>query len=466
MKQTVFNGLIFLMLVGTFSLGANAVGLQEFLQEEGSAKAVEKVSQTANTLAVTAADTSPASSVTTHIIELVVAGIVASALIISVLVLFLGRWAGRREKKILKTMRIEAEQDQEHIISAATTIREQEKETTKIVHKIRDNAKEYTKEKEVIKNFDQEINDITQHAKDKKQEIDEISDTVNSNVDQIKSYWDEQLQGTLSSIQKVQDGLDQGLDKVGYNLDVIQEQKNQSQELLSDHLEQHDEQINLIKKNSEHSERISQSLEETLKESTQLVKLLKKYQKSAEKSLKGFTNELSAYEEQAYEQFDTSFQVADLARQELSANIDESRTHVETMRRHEEQSHTINSQTQKNLETLDFGKIAKLSNTLDSTYDMFTEMNDRVDETRIMLDDLKELETNIIKHKDQDAINNSNDKKNNKTKETSKSIIKDASDDLIEVEILEGTMPLSRTDYKIASGDNTPLSFFTNIQKK
>ena len=216
-------------------------------------------------------------------------------------------------------------------------------------------------------------------------------------MDKIKGYWDEQLTSTLSTIAKVQDGLDKGLNQVDNNLDEMLQQKIQSEGLLSEYLSQHNEQINVINKSAVSSEALNQNLKDTLKESNQLLKLLKKHQKSAEKSLNNFTQELSAYEEQAYEQFDTSFQVADLARQELNANIDESRKHIETMRRHEEQSHSINTQTQSNLKKLDFSKIAKLSHTLDSTFSMFTDMSDKVDETRAMLDELNSLEAGINK---------------------------------------------------------------------
>jgi len=398
MTRFFLQKIAFFIFIGLISLSANAADLQAFIQEGDATTPDQKVLVEPSAKAPSTSEgLSAESAQLTHIIELVVAGIVASALIISVLVLFLGRWAGRREKKLIKRIRIKAEEEQEHIIAAATTVREQEKETTKIVHKIRDDVQDFIAKKEEIENFDQDVKEITLQAKAKKEEIDVISNTVNENVDKIKGYWDEQLTSTLSTIAKVQDGLDKGLNQVDKNLDEMLQQKIQSEGLLSEYLSQHNEQINVINKSAVSSEALNQNLKDTLKESNQLLKLLKKHQKSAEKSLNKFTQELSAYEEQAYEQFDTSFQVADLARQELNANIDESRKHIETMRRHEEQSHSINTQTQSNLKKLDFSKIAKLSHTLDSTFSMFTDMSDKVDETRAMLDELNSLEADINK---------------------------------------------------------------------
>ncbi len=411
----MFQEISFLFLISLFSFTVHAADLQAFIQAGENTDITKKVTDITKPNLTNGSDAtsdSPSSIIKTteaneqfsHIIELVVAGIVASALIISVLVLFLGRWAGRREKKLIKRIRIKAEEEQENIIAAATTVREQEKETTKIVHKIRDKAKEFSDKKEIIENFDKDVHEITLQAKAKKAVIDEISDTVNNNVGKIKSYWDEQLTSTITTIEKVQGGLDKSLSTVDKNLDEMLQQKIQSDELLNEFITKNNDNLDVINKNSVSSDELNKNLKETLKESTLLLKTLKKHQNSAEKSLKKFTEELSAYEEQAYEQFDTSFQVADLARQELNANIDESRKHIETMRRHEEQSHTINTQTQKNLKSLDFSKIAKLSHTLDSTFSMFTDMTDKVDETRAMLDELNDLKADISTDKTADAL--------------------------------------------------------------
>lgn len=397
MTRIILKGISYFFFISILSFSLHAADLQAFIQDADTVT-TEAVSQV-----ITPTNTSPESDTNTkltYLVELVVAGIVASALIISVLILFLGRWAGRREKKVIKNIRIQAEEDQEHIVAAAATVREQEKETTKIIHKIRDDAKEFSVKKEVIENFDNDVKEITHQAKAKTQEIEEITNIVNENVEQVKHYWDEKLVSTLSTMEKVQGGLDKGLNQIDKNLDEMLQQKIQSEELFSEYMSQHNEQLKVINKTAISSEALNKNLKDTLQESTQLLKQLKKHQKSAEKSLDKFTQELTAYEEQAYEQFDTSFQVADLARQELNANIDESRKHIETMRRHEEQSHTINTHTQKNLKSLDFSKIAKLSHTLDSTFSMFTDMSDKVDETRAMLDQLNDMEADIKKSPD------------------------------------------------------------------
>lgn len=463
--------LSFLILISLFSVDAMATGLQDYLQNTPAVSEAE-TPQTGTSSELLATTTVTSNSPLTYIIELVVAGIVASALIISVLVLFLGRWAANREKKRIKELRIEAEAEKDHVISAAASIREKEGETSELVKDMQDKANRLTSKIDLADKHNEKILEVTEKVVKHEKELKEVSDHVSTRMDDIQDYWNDQLHETISVIGKVQNGLDENLAKVDDGIETMQRQKELSQDLLQDFLNKHKEQEEVLTTSSDISEKVTESLEKTFTESNKLLKLLKKQQKIAEKSLKGFTEELTVYEEQAYEQFDSTFQVADLARQELTANIDESRKHIETMRRHEEQSHNINTQTQKNLELLDYSKIMKLSTTLDSTHDMFTDIRSRVDETKSMLDELKDIETDI-KEKSaaleeindyaesiemtSDDIETIDNTTANKNKTIDDSAIDENKEDQTKDTIFE-------TEYKMASGDFTPLSFFKNIK--
>lgn len=447
-------------MISLFSFDVSAVGLQDYLQNNIESTA-EPVSQLATISEAQPTDSKSTTSLS-YIIELVVAGIVASALIISVLVLFLGRWAGNREKRAIKALRIEAELEKDHVISAAASVREQEKETTKIIYDMREKSTQLSNKINLAEEHNEKILDVTKKALNQEKELEKVTETVSTRMDDIQDYWNVQLHDTISTISQVQTGLDENLNKVDEGLSTMQRQKELSQDLLQDFLDKHNEQSEILGSNTSISEQVTKSLEKTFEESNKLLELLKQHQQTAEKSLKGFTEGLTVYEEQAYEQFDTTFQVADLARQELTSNIDESRKHIETMRRHEEQSHNINTQTQKNLELLDYSKIMKLSTTLDSTHDMFTDIRSRVEETRGMLDELKDIETDIKEKStilDHIEIENI-DIEDTQQKDRRIEAVKDDSENSKQQE----PSTIYDTDYKMASGDITPLSFFTNIK--
>ena len=446
MKHSII-GLTFLIFVTLLSFDVSAVGLQEYLQDANAEQVTSATLDAPESLSATMAK---GGNKLTDIIELVVAGIVGSALIISVLVLFLGRWAGRNEKRAIKKLRVEAEKEKDHITSAVATVREKEKETNKLVHDMKNQSSEFGAQKMLVQKHTKDVLDSTVVIKSKERELIKVSDEVSERMDDIQAYWETQLHDTVSTIKQLQTGLDKNVDKVDNSLEMMSRQKELSQELLQDFLARHHTQGEMIEQSTDITSKVSETLEQTLEESVQLVTLLKQHKESAEKSLKQFNEELIHYEEQAYEQFDTSFQVADLARQELTANIDESRKHIETMRRHEEQSHTLNAQTQKNLEALDYSKIVKLSNTLDSTQDMFTDIRSRVDDAKSLLDELKDIETDI-RNKASD-VEEAQIQENDALEEVHAELQKEKGSDVENV-------------YKLASGDNTPVSFFSKINQ-
>lgn len=391
----------------------------------------------------------------TNIVELIVFAIISAALIISVLVLFLGRWAGRKEQKAINSIRRNAEVDKKNISSSVESIQQKETQTTNLVLAVKKLADEFSTTHKDVNEHAKSIIETSERIKQQEHDLVKTTNTISLRMDKIQAYWDSQLHNTVSTIQEVQTNLDKNLNKVDNDLAKMQQQKALSQELLQDFLGKHQEQSQIINSNFDITEKVGQNLEVTLSESTKLIDILKEHKVNAEKSVSKFTEELTNFEEQAYEQFDSSFQVADIARQELNANINESRSHIESMRRHEEQSHNINTQTQKNLETLDFSKIKKISNTLDSTQRMFSDIHTRVEDTKRLLDELKDIETDV-----RSSAHNINDNSELKSRDNQKetSSVKDDIDDK--------DLITNANVYKMASGGNTPLSFFTKIKKK
>ena len=171
--------LSFLILISLSSFDAIAVGLQDYLQ---SASASE-VTQTAPTNTSAIGDSNNPLS---YIIELVVAGIVASALIISLLVMFLGRWTANKEKKIIKALRIEAEQEKDNIISAAASVREREKETIDIVSSMQGKEKELTQKITLADEHNETILNVTEKIIRREKDLKEVTDHVSTRMDDIQ----------------------------------------------------------------------------------------------------------------------------------------------------------------------------------------------------------------------------------------------------------------------------------------
>jgi len=466
----------------------NAAGLTEYLQNPETANVTATLptdstpaSQADNITSITLKDSAQLKS----IIELVVAGIVAAALIIVILVIFLGRWLASREKKLIKELRLEAEENSNQINSAASVILEQEKETKRIAEDIKNRADDLSQQTQKAEKFSKEVVETSLHIKEYETQINEASSHVLENMNTVHRHWDNQVNETIGTINLFQHKLSENINIANEGLDKISEQKTLSSELLQDFLNQHNEQRSLIVNNSELSEKVAANLNQAFLESNKLLDMLKSQQDKAQLSLTEYSERLNNFEEQAYEQFDTSFQVADLARQELSANLEENRKHIETMRRQEEQSHGI-------------------------TQDMFDEIHHKVEETRVMLEELKQIEEdikvtasnveNVAKNhsilEDAAFINSSLENKASQdntffeTEEIADKTINElieATEDAIKApkrkedsslasKIAENIKTPNKTvrenatvaisDYKLISGDSsTPLSFFRDIQK-
>lgn len=443
MKYGATTRLTYLVLLGVLAFNANAEGLSEYLQNSEATKMATETLTSAVKTIIPSAETpleleTKNSTQLKNIIELVVAGIVAAALIIVVLVTFLGRWLTGREKKLIKKLRIEAEENTSHITSAITTIREHEKETKQISQYMRSQADELSTQQAVTEKFSKGVADVSKQIKIHEKEINAASTQIKEDIIKVKEYWSAQVGETVDTINLFQRNLSGNINVASEGLEQITQQKTISEALLKKVLNNHDEQSLTIKDNNEISNKISSNLTQAYEESNQLLSLLRRQQEQAELSLKEYSERLNNFEEQAYEKFDMSFQVADLARQELSANLDENRKHIATMRRQEEQSHGINTQISKNLESLDYSKIVKISETLDNTQNMFDEIHHKVEVTRVMLEELKQAgDANKI-----DSLDNPFE---NTREDTTVAI----------------------TDYKRASDDSsTSLSFFKDIPKK
>ncbi len=241
MKYDAIKRLGCLILLSLLAFNVNADGLSEYLQNPE----VTKIA--ANTLTSTSESITPSAEISSevqakdsaqlkNIIELVVAGIVAAALIIVVLVIFLGRWLAVREKKLIKELRIEAEENTDHITSAATTIREQEKETTQLTQNMRSQADEFSTQQKQTEKFSQEVIDTSKQVKKHEKEINEVTTHVKENMSKIQKYWDNQVIETVDTISLFQHNLSENINFASEGLDKISEQKEISGALLQDFL--------------------------------------------------------------------------------------------------------------------------------------------------------------------------------------------------------------------------------------
>ncbi|MEE9302791.1 MAG: hypothetical protein V3U84_03300 [Thiotrichaceae bacterium] len=255
-----------------------------------------------------------------YLIELIALGLVATALLAVTFSIFTRLKSGKKEQKKLLSLRRSAEQDKK--IFNETLI-----EINNIGKKVEQNADEAEQQ---VNRITESVNEIEQHSdtvSNIELEMKQLVDGTTERMTHIQDYWEQQLKDTTDAMRQINHNLKQGIDKTT-------EQGNQAETLLDS--------LTRIKLSNNHVAKqgdlsinieIKETLDLTLKESKELLTQIKDYQEQAKEAFSSFTNTLSGFESQAHEQFDEIFNTADMARQELNANLDESREYMKIFRK-------------------------------------------------------------------------------------------------------------------------------------
>ena len=99
---------------------------------------------------------------------------------------------------------------------------------------------------------------------------------------------------------------------------------------------------------------------------------------------------MEGLETRASEHFNTLFQNTELARHELKTGLDESRQHVETMRRREEQSNELSRKIHEQFEQIDHIRVERIAKTLDLTEQMSSDLHKGMENARDLLSSLEQ----------------------------------------------------------------------------
>lgn len=294
----------------------------------------------------------PDSSYLINIFEVVVAGIVAAAIVLAILALFIGQWTGRRQNTAIKKIRHNIEKNEEIIQSSVVNVDENTAKIQQLLNTIEKKSAAITSKQHQAWIHAEDLEEMLEDATEYTAELQQNTESVNQRINHIQTYWDEQLTDTADVVARVQSTLEQGLETVESGLEELERNETQSRAISQKIIEAYGRQAVALSENSSTSNDIKQNLLKAFEESKHLLQQLDEHKDSANKAFQHFNNELGDYESQAYEQFDGAFQAANIARQELTANIDESRQHIDNLRRYESEGRNIKKQASQHLESM------------------------------------------------------------------------------------------------------------------
>ncbi|HFC93154.1 MAG TPA: hypothetical protein ENJ51_10115 [Leucothrix mucor] len=333
----------------------------------------------------------PDSSDLITIFEVVVAGIVASAITLALLVLFIGQWTGRKQTAAIKTIREKIEKNEDIIQSSVVNVDENTAKIQQLLNTIEKKSAAITSKQHQAWIHAEDIEEMLEETAEYTSELQQNTESVNQRINQIQIYWDEQLTDTADVVERVQSTLKQGLERVESGLEELQQSENQSRAIAQKIVDAYSRQAVALSENSSTSNDIKQNLQKAFKESTHLLQQLDEHKENANKAFQHFNNKLGNYESQAYEQFDSAFQATDIASRELTANVNESRQRIDNLRRYESEGRTIKLQASEHLESMNNKSTKQFATTLENTQQMFTALQNDVQDAQYTLDTLRKI---------------------------------------------------------------------------
>ena len=336
------------------------------------------------------------------IMSIVIAGLSGAAFVTAIWALLLGRKSMKKDRDFVNTLKQNIVKEQKRIDTSMRGIKMSEDRAKKVLEKLVYQNNALMSKQHHAWLSSEKIDDLAHKSEIIESELQRKSDSFERRIEQTQLRWDERLNETESTVLRVDHELNEGLKHLDAGIKRVQQQDAHSYQLAQHITAQHNIQLSTLEANNELSEKVRKSLNQTLQESTQLFDHLHENQEKTDKAYAGFMKSIDQYENDLYGQYDVAFQNADMARQELDANLSESRIHVETLRRYEEQSRLVKENTEKNLKQLDVKSINQLADTLDTTQQTFENLSRKVAEAQQALQSLNRLD--LTQKKDNDGF--------------------------------------------------------------
>ena len=326
------------------------------------------------------------------IISIIIAATSGAAFVTAIWALLLGRKSMKKDRDFVNTLKTNIAKDQKRIDISMRGIKTSEERASRVLEKLVYQNNALMSKQHHAWLSSEKINESAERIETVESEIERKSDSLERRIEQTQVRWNERLNETENTVMRVDQELRDGLNHLDAGIKRVQQQDAHSYQLAQHITTQHNIQLSTLESNNELSEKVRNSLNQTLQESTQLFEHLRENQDKTDKAYTGYMESIGQYESDIYSHFDSAFQSADIARQELDANVNESRLHVESLRRYEEQSRLVKESTEKNLKQLDIKSINQLAETLSSTQQTFENLSRKVTEAQNALSSLNQLD--------------------------------------------------------------------------
>ena len=294
-----------------------------------------------------------------------------------------------REAQQLRVMRLQAEKDRKRIAEVLDITQHGVLDTENLLKQLNSQVEQSSRAYQAVHAKAEQAERILERVTTAEHEMHDISSQLGDRLQHLQGYWDEQLGDSVESVKKIRTKLHEGLSQVDDSIQRLREQEKMAQGFTRRLIEHHQQQSQYQQENVRLSGEVHSRLEEMVKESSSLLEQMQHYQQDADNIFQKFSSDMEGLESQANEHISTLLQNTNLARHELKSGLDESRQHVETMRRREEQSNELSRRIHEQFEQIDHIRVERIAKTLDLTEQMSSDLHKGMENARVLLSSLE-----------------------------------------------------------------------------
>ena len=307
-----------------------------------------------------------------------------------------------RDMHKIRKLRDKAEKDQKLISGVLDSIQQGAKDTEYLSNQLKARVEQINRKNQNSRTRAEEAERAIEKAIKAESELRTISDQLGERIGNVQAYWDERLNETNSTVQKLEGRLQQGMTQVDESLLRLREQETMAQGYTRKLIEHQKEHLTSQQANANLSNEMQKQLEAILRESATSLQTIQAQNKRSNALFKKYSEDLLVFEQQAHEQFTTTFQTADMARNELNEGMKETRAYNEKIREYETQSLKMHSRIKEQFEQVDNLQVGRLTKTVGLTDEMCANLQEGLENARALLSTLETKTTEVIKATEQE----------------------------------------------------------------
>lgn len=305
----------------------------------------------------------------------------------------------------MRKIRLGAELDQQRIAEILNTIQYGAQDADYLTAQLKSRVEEINREGQTSRTLAEDAERTIHRVKEAESELRGISTQLGERIQYVQTYWDGQLTDTVEAVRQVHTKLTQGLSQVDEGLGRLREQEKMAQGFTQKLIENQKMQFAAQQENARLASDINVQLESMLRESNKTLHGMQEQQKQANHLFTQFTTEIQDLEQQAQEYFTSTFQTTDMARQELTQGLTETREKMAKLREQDAQGSVMGQRIRQQFEKVDKLQVDRLAQAVDLTDEMCVDLQTGLENARNLLKLLEEKTQQVLNEVDTEQAN-------------------------------------------------------------